>query len=356
MARPASAFATALLVCTVLAPAARAGDDALAAEVARWTAVLRDHPATDAFWKDIHESTEPDLARARQALAADRRLLAVLRLAPVHESLEAARYVAGRTPAQRTDMAAFEAEWARVGAGIFARPAAAGALEDIRPALLRALAEAALPQARIYYDASLEYGRNTSPDNGLYYLGAALAARDFEAVARRLTQPSSARAPAVRGLGAELDALEDAMLAAYRPPLSIEKHREFITASAALKEARELDTAGLRYGALLRYLQAALRFGAIRAASPGTATAIAERLRASEARWPRGVDHSLGRVFVEAAEADLADAAKGGAPVLAQAIASDVLPRYAATLEPAPRRAPPAAPRVTVTLVRWPYT
>jgi hypothetical protein len=68
------------------------------------------------------------------------------------------------------------------------------------------------------------------------------------------------------------------------------------------------------------------------------------------------VGHSIARVFVEAAEADLAEHAADGAATVAAAVDADVLRRYEAALAPA---APPpalAAPRATVTLVRWPYT
>ena len=148
------------------------------------------------------------------------------------------------------------------------------------------------------------------------------------------------------------------MLAAYRPPASIDRHGEFIGASSTLKEARELDAAGLRYGALLRYLQAALRFAPLRKVPPSVdAGALAKLLRGLDARLSaRGVDHSLGRLFLEAAQADVASAAAGTSPAVAAAITSDVLPRYFAALEPARPEAPKPAPKVTVTLVRWPYT
>jgi hypothetical protein len=163
------------------------------------------------------------------------------------------------------------------GWGAASRPPRPDELAGVQPAALRALGEAALPQLRVYYDASLEYGRNTMPDSGLFYLGSAQAQRDFVAFARTLAERSSARAPAVRALEPELDALDKEMLAAYRPPLSIDKHPQFITASSLLKEARELDAARLRYGALLRYLQAAYRFAPC--ASP--------RRRSTRPRSPR---------------------------------------------------------------------
>jgi hypothetical protein len=70
------------------------------------------------------------------------------------------------------------------------------------------------------------------------------------------------------------------------------------------------------------------------------------------------VDHSIAGLLVETAQADLA-AAKPGAlspPPIASAIATDVLPRYFAALEPARPSPARPAPRATVTLVRWPYT
>ena len=68
------------------------------------------------------------------------------------------------------------------------------------------------------------------------------------------------------------------------------------------------------------------------------------------------MDHSLGAIFLEAAEADLAATAADAKPADAIAVAQDVLPRYFAALEPERPQPPAPTPRVTVTLVRWPYT
>jgi hypothetical protein len=169
---------------------------------------------------------------------------------------------------------------------------------------------------------------------------------------------SSGRAPAVRSIRAEIDALQAELLTAYRPPASIDRHPEFIAASANLKEARELDGASRHYAALLRYLQAASRIARLRPvpASLTDPAAVASRVRAEAARMSADVDHSIGRMFVEQAEHFLAhDDAKAPSPIPA-AVVSDVLPRYFAALEP--RAATPPAPpaTVTITLVRWPYT
>ena len=337
----------------------RETNDPLAMEIERWTAFVRDHPSADETWTQIKGASEPVLARAQEALRDGQRLLALQRLAAARMYLAASVYVEQK-PAARKDGAAFEAEWTRVGKvlGRDLEPARSAAFQGLRPAGVRALAEAAMPQVRVYYETSLEYGRNTMPQYGLLYLGVAQAQREFADFCRTLSFPSAGSPPPVRAIGPELDRLEDELLAAYRPPASIDKHGEFIAVSAGLKEARELDAAGLRYGALLKYLQTVQRFALIRADSPVPGSdALARRLHELESRFGKnGADDSIGRIFLEAAQADLAHPAAGGSPNAAAVIAADVLPRYFDALSPARPEPRPPEPQVTVTLVRWPYT
>ncbi|HVG11071.1 MAG TPA: hypothetical protein VNM67_25435 [Thermoanaerobaculia bacterium] len=320
-----------ILIVTLLAACDRVTvalvpDDPLAAEIERWSASLENRPAED----KLKQQVQPVLARAEEALGQGKRLLALQSLVAAREELAVAAYMGGRPAEQRKDMAAFEAEWARMGDTL--KKDSPAKPEDLHPAAARALGEAALPQVRIYYDASLEYGRNTMPEQGLYYLGSAQAQREVVDLLGKVSVPSSRREPPLRPLRPELDALEAEMLAVYRPPVSIERHKEFIAASSTLKEARELDEAGLRHGALLRYLQAAHQFAPLRGASPTSdTTALEKRLSQGD------VDHSIGQLFLESGQAD-------------------ALPRYFAALEPARPQEPGPAPKVTVTLVRWPYT
>lgn len=357
------------LLLSVLAPAcggAGAAKDPLAAEIERLSALVRSKAGSGGVWAEIQPGAESGLTRAREALGAGRRLLALQRLAGVQSSLAAAAYVADRKGAERRDTAGFEAEWARMG-GVLKKDLGAPSpdtFQGVRPAAARALGEASLAQVPVYYQASLEYGRSTTPDSGLYYLGLAHAQRELAAFLRTLAEPAAGRAPPLRPLGPELDALEAEMLAAYRPPASIDKHGEWIGASATLKEARELDAAGLRHGALLRYLQAVQRFATLRGTPKPEAAALAGRLGDLETRLGEGgadeggVDHSIGRLFLETAQADVeaTAAAGGGSPTAAAVIMGDVLPRYFAALAPARPGKEKPAPQVTVTLVRWPYT
>lgn len=330
--------------------------DPLAAEIARWSEIVQSKPDNDPVWGEMKQSSQAVLARAGQDLRAGRRLLALRRFTAARADLGAAAYLSERPAEQRKDMAAFDAEWKRMG-GVMQESlgAPSPAAFEGKPAAVRALGEAALLQIREYYMASLDYGHNTVPNAGLYYLGNAQGQRDLVAFYRTLPASSDRPAPRLRSVLPEIDALQTEVLAAYRPPLSIDKHGDFITASSLLKEARELDAAGLHHGALLRYLQAAERFALLRAASPSPAAdALAARLGELRTRLAAGnVDHSLGQLFLESAEANAAETP----PAAAVAIAQDVLPRYFAALElPPARPAPAPAPQATVTLVRWPYT
>ena len=335
--------------------------DPLAAEIDRWSSFVAKHPDGGELWGQVKSAVQPLLDRAGEALRDGRRNLALHRLAAARANLAATVYLEKTPAARRGDMAAFEAEWTRMGRALSADIATprATALADIRPAAVRAIGEAALPQVRAFYQASLEYGRNTMAETGFFYLGSAEAQKSLAAFCRRLSAPTPLRPPALRSLAREIDGLQAELLAAYHPPASLDRHSEFIGANATVNEARELDAAGLRYGALLRYLQACQRIALLRSAPPsaGPGGALGGRLDEYDRRLAAGgVDHSLGRIFLEAAQSDLAHPAAVTVPLAAAAIASDVLPRYFAALEPAPPPAPRPDPRVTVTLVRWPYT
>ena len=351
-----------LLACAFAILAAVPAKDPLAAEIERWSAFLRDNKATDENWTQVKQAVEPVLARAEKALHDGYRWLALLRFASARSNLAASQYMQSRPAPERTDIAAFEQEWARMGKVLAAdlKPASPGALDSVRPAAVRAIAEASLPQVRSFYEASADYARATTPQYGLFYVGNAAAYRDFIAFCRTLSEPSAKKLPPLRSIEQDMDALETEILADYKPPAAIDKHSDFIGTSATLKEARELEGAGLRYGALLRYLQAAQRLGMIRAAAGGPAdpAALARAISDFEARLTaNGGDDSIGRMFLQQAQSDLADPAGPAGPHgIASATVKEVFPRYPAALKPAPPAPPKEQPKVTVTLVRWPYT
>lgn len=350
------ALAIAALVSTAASNTPR---DPLKAEIDQWNAYLKANTSKDETWIQVKQSTEPLLAGAEEALRSGRRLLALQRLGTARAYLSASRYLDGFSAEKKTDGAAFEAEWARMGGALrdSLGTLPAGALDGVEPAAVRAMGEAALPQIKGYYDASLEYGRNTMAQTGLFYIGSAQAQREFVAFCRALSVRSNRPAPPLRSLAPEIERLEAELLSAYRPPASIDRHSEFIGASATLNEARALDEAGLRYGAMHRYLQASLRAAPLLPPGrPLDAAASRARLRDFRARLSAApYDNSIGQLWVEFGEAELETAASKP-PDTAAVIAGDVLPRYLAALGPGRPATPRPAPEVTVTLVRWPYT
>jgi hypothetical protein len=159
-----------------------------------------------------------------------------------------------------------------------------------------------------------------------------------------------------------VDAYERELIAAYRPPVSRDRHPQFIAASAALKTAREVAAAGSAEGALWAYLKAR-RFGAA-ITRAGEAVPTVEALRASlasPAAPSPDRDGSLRCRLTEqvASLLDQEDVPEGDLR-LADALLQDVLPAYARLRSEgaaaSPSRAPASSPALTVTLVRWPYT
>jgi hypothetical protein len=162
----------------------------------------------------------------------------------------------------------------------------------------------------------------------------------------------------LRSLEADAAALERRLLALYQPPASIDRHPEFIAASAALKEARELDRAELRYGAWLKFLQATQRTAMLQASAvPGVDTLRARLADVDREMVARGGDQSLVRVFLDRVAMELEKATPDAASLAASAaILDSVVPAYSAAMVPAVPMASVAEASVTVRLVRWPFT
>jgi hypothetical protein len=358
MTRPVSTFAflagLALLLATC-GSRVTGTSDPIERDVVRWKRYLAEDTVTVGFVAEVKRSVAPALTSADEALAKGRRAVALLRLGSVRTNLEPGLRV---PPHPTYDQ--FDAERAKLAPRFTPAATQARTRPANTSALGRALAQASVMQARETYDASDAYGRATEPLFGVFYLEQAVSYLDyasFAAEASASLRPAGGRAPALRSLAPEIHALRNEMLTAYRPPLSIDRHAEFIGASSATKEALEYDAAGLYEAALLRYLQAAVRFAPLRS---GRAPLDAAVLEAKMEEWRQrlaatGVDHSIGSLFLEVASGD-ADTASAGHAVVASAIAQDVMPRYFAALAPARAETASKPPEVTVTLVRWPYT
>jgi hypothetical protein len=323
--------------------------DPLADEISRWQTFLKTNSAESENWKEIKEGTLPLLERAERALNAGQRNLALHILGAIRSNLIAQQYVQEHNVNADTKIQQLEEEWKKLDSLRLPQPPKG---LDRVPASVRALAESSFSEVKVYYDASLEYGKNTMPEYGFFYLGLAQAQLDFTRLLERMQ--SSPASPPLRlpALSAQIDALEDVLLAAYKPPTSIEQHPNFIRTNALIKQARELVDEGLEYGALYKMLYAGQVLSRI--VAPGKSITLeetAERSKQIDQKWKAdGKDHTIGRIFLEMANEQPFNGEN------ARAVFETILPAYHASLEPSKSIAKKEIPAVTVTLVRWPYT
>ena len=327
-----------------------AGNDPLAQEIGRWKNFLNTNTSTSENWVSIRDSTRPLVERAENALKADRRNLAIHILAALRTNLAAQKYVQEHHVTPTTELSALEKEWTRLSADL-QEPRQPFDFKRL-PASIRAVAEAAFSEIKVYYDASLEYGKNTMPEYGFFYIGLSQGQLEFARLLQQFETQKSLQTPKLSGLAGQIDALEDQLLSEYKPPASIEQHPNFIRASGLIKQAHELQAAGLEYGALYRTLYARQILSKI--TSPGKSITNQEVLNRTNAVAGRlkepGVDHSLGWMFVELANEEPYNGET------ARTVFEEILPIYFAAFEPSKEERVKGAPAATVTLVRWPYT
>ena len=344
-------------------PAAQQIEEEIAALRAEVDATSVGGPLTSE-WK----SALPVLAEAEAAAAAGRPYLALARLTTARLLLRPLRFVAQRAP----DPAAIPR--ARVDEGVATITAAldAASPELARPSpptlplAVRAMRDEARVQAPVYARTTRAWSGIGDGLGALYYgaQGLELARiASFDAGLRfPAVEPSPL--PSLAVLGRTVDELERRLTAAYAPPVSTERHADFIRASAAVKSAREILAAGSAEGALYAALQARRHAAAIeRAARPVPSLEELRRTVSDGAarRSAARTDVSLSCLFGEQAAAllegsDVPEDRRRAAAVLLQ----DVIPELERLLAGAPApgsiAATPARGKVHVTLVRWPYT
>ncbi len=331
----------------------------LAADVERLRKAVAAQPESE-FWKQVKPGVEAVLDRVTQDVDAGRLLVALRGLATLRTNVEGFAFLAERPQIAAGDSGAFKAEWQRMDSEL--RGIEQAYRKSPRaPAAVRALGEAAWGMARPLYEASLEYAAATEAQYGLFYLGQARAAADYARFSQTMGFPVSGTQLPERSYAMEIDKLDQQVEAAYQPPLSIERHSDFIGVNAWLKRATELDQKRLYLGALYAYLEATRTMGEVLAAVP-SADELAKLKEAASGLAKRldepGKDHSLGRLFLDLAEREIARGAAGEQQPArsARVLVEQVLPAYFAALEKVAPGTTAGQKLVTVTLVRWPFT
>jgi len=285
------------------------------------------------------------LDRARTALEAGRAYLAAYLLEAGWEG--AKNYTFVKASADITTQEAFARKWETMG-----EPKPQGRSPRV-PALVDAIAAVAEARGATTYHASLPYGQDSGISSGLYFLADSQTVMQFAAMVRGLPWPAAGTRPAFRSLAGELTAFDAELTTAYER-MEKANHPTYISASAALKQARTLNDRGHYAGALFEYLLSRYLFAPLR--GPAAAEATAPRIAATRTGLAANTDHTIAEMFLQLAEEQLA----GGTDTQrrsAAAVLEDVLPAYAAAIAPSTMTtAAPANSAVTITLVRWPFT
>jgi len=214
---------------------------------------------------------------------------------------------------------------------------------DGLPSAIRAVAEISYSEIKVYYDASVEYGRNTVPEAGLFYIGAARAQWEFVRFCAALKHAEAGKPvnPAISPTN-WISWKTSCFPSTNRlpPSTSIPVHPGKRNAEAGARAAKRRDAAR-------RPVPAAAstpRFTGSMATGVSVDSAEASR-RADEtekqlAQIPG--DHSLARLYLEMARSESALPEPAGGET-ARAVFDFVIPHYFAAIQPAVQR--PRRPR-----------
>ena len=323
-------------------PPASAVKAAVAAEIERAKAALE-----AAAPEQERAAPVARLERARTALDAGRLYLAAYLTEAGWEG--ASNWTFVKASSDITTDAAFVRKWTAMGEP---RPQPRPRQARV-PSLVEAIAAVAEARGPSTYQASRPYGEDSGLFGGLYYLSDSHAVMQFAALIRSWDWPEAGTAPPFRSIANEIGAFDVEMTTAYEK-MERANHPTYISASAALKQARTLNEQGRFGGAVFEYLLSRYLFAALRgpAASAATPALIADARSALAGT----VDHSIAELFFQLAEEALA----GGSDAQrrnAAAVLEDVIPAYRAAIAPASTTTTSAVPaQVTITLVRWPFT
>lgn len=358
---------------STLGPAASGQDAAsrIKNQIDHLRQALESEPDSRPEWKEAKPDIAESLQRADDDLRAGRLYVSLEELAGAWDSLRGTEGATQKTEEELLKEASPGVESELNGMQIELRAFEKQARQknwDAAPVAVRALAEKATGQTLNLLEGAHGFAILTDVEkralsenyaSALYYAGESKAQAQFNAFCYTLALPRKSAAFPLHSISPELQQLQTRVMAAYRPPRSVEHHADFIRLNATLKLAGELDAAKLYAGALYQYLDASQQFAVLDAATPVPAKQSGSRKSLQKMSIYLGgskQDQSIAQLFLERAEAGLARSPDAAAWITVETILEQVLPAYFAVLKasPPPEHRTPA--EVTVTLVRWPYT
>lgn len=279
------------------------------------------------------------------ALEAGAEARAALEAGRPHEALEAIivplewgrAFVYRAEQSEVTDLVAFESHWkSRADLPAEASRLMESGACDRAPAHVRSVVERSLNRSLRYYPAANAMAGASTADNGLFYLGRAVAQLQLADLCSIESGDSRLPPPQLRVPAAEAVRLDREIATAYeRPGAAIELHKKFIGLNASAKELRELNEAGLIFGALHAYLDVTRQLAELDAETPADGAAL--RREAAEIALGlkrEALDHGIALAFLEPAIATLAtDQPEPADLTSARVVVEQVIPAYLAFIE-----------------------
>jgi hypothetical protein len=283
-----------------------------------------------------------EFEESKRALGVGHLFYGLYKLQAAWAEVQTREYLNAKSAIGKEGAEAFESEWKRLGPVLDEKEKQlAGNNWRSSPAAVRALAESAQTQVRPYYQSGRLYGLNTTIDDGLYYLGLSPALLDYALFCQSLKFGQAPQAAfKLAPLSDALAGLESETLRSFRRAEADGQYQQndtqrlrYIRANVTLKMASELNREKRTAGAFHKYLEATLYLGLADNPTPGDITRLKSQSEAFATRLKDSkVDHSIGRLYWEMAQAALrrAEEAPPGGEELKRAtvILEKVLPAY----------------------------
>lgn len=281
------------------------------------------NPGFDPLFKDLEKELE-----------ANRLFAALYKLQNLWLGVVSFSYDEKKSLIVQDKLPLLEIEWKKAGEDLSAKEKRfSPAVINQCPAISRAIIQALRHRSRPLYQSSILYGKNTNPNQGLYYIGNAQAGIDLALFAQNLRFQSKKRNTKFVSLEPELTDLERRIIESYRTS-SPDDQARYNALNAALKVAQELDERSWYEGAMLKYLEVVLAYGLLKNPTAAADEIPSMRTKLNEktaALAKNNIDQSIGMTFLEVAQSLLAnqDAAIKEADLKrVKVILNDVLPKY----------------------------
>ena len=276
-----------------------------------------------------------DIASARSGLKLGYLYLALYRIRSCEQELSTLSYLTSKSNAAKKSPEAFEEEWRRLGSEFNEKEhETTSANSGQLPAVVVALADAALLQAKLDYRRAHSLAASGNVAAGFYSLGRASANLNFASFCRKLGFPSPKSTVSFGSVATELKKLGTTALRTYKSADFSKQQDQSNRLKDTITLAGELNTASKFEGALFEYLESELSFGLI------LTTAEREDLQHLKERskelgkllTTKKKDHSIGLLFSQMAEMAL-NPTDSGEPAPAQiktavVILNNVVPSY----------------------------